>query len=116
MRFRMLHACLCPSSRAVVQEIDATEYVTDWTNRLGPNLKFVGVTILQASQTMFANLAGDSEGMWIGEDNKAVALNFGGGEDSVTALAIPIRRIVAFFQTHLNDAGLVGIDNAAFWR
>lgn len=102
--------------RAVVQSVNSSTLVTDWTMRNGSDVQFSGVTILKRAQAMYANLAGDSGGMWIGEDNKGVALNFGGGEDSETALAIPIRKVVSYFQGVLGDnrAGLVGIDNATF--
>lgn len=103
---------------AVVQEVNADQSVVNWLNPYGNPIDFTGVTVLKRAQGLFANLEGDSGGMWIGEDNKAVALNFGGGEASESALAIPIRRIIAYFQGLLNDnrAGLVGIDNATFWR
>jgi hypothetical protein len=103
--------------RAVVQDVNANATVADWTG-VSATLSFIGVTVLQASHGMFTNLAGDSGGMWIGQDNKAVALNFGGGEESETGLAIPIPTIVAYFQFRLNDpkAGLIGIDNSTLWR
>ncbi len=102
---------------AVVQEVLCTRDVIDWTNPYGKHLSFCGVTVLKRAQGLFTNLAGDSGGLWIGEDNKAVALNFAGGEDSDTAFACPISIVIAYFQVHLDDdrAGLIGIDNATFW-
>ncbi|RON50522.1 hypothetical protein BK666_05180 [Pseudomonas frederiksbergensis] len=104
--------------KAVVQLVDADTEVANFVDPHAHNLAFRGVTVLKNAQNMYANLAGDSGGMWIGEDNKAVALNFAGGEDSDTAFAIPIPRILAYFQDRLGDpkAGLVGIDNATLWR
>lgn len=105
-------------TRAVVQQIEANVEVANFVDPRARNLAFRGVTVLKNAHQLFTNLAGDSGGMWIGEDNKAVALNFAGGEDADTGFAIPITRVLAYFQEKLGDpkAGLVGIDNATLWR
>jgi hypothetical protein len=104
--------------RAVVQSVNAHTEVRNFIEPHRGTVSFRSIVQLKRAQSLFANLEGDSGGMWIGEDNKAVALNFAGGEDSEDAFAIPIVRIIEYFQQALADpkAGLVGIDNATFWR
>jgi hypothetical protein len=102
-------------TEAVVDHINHLGQVGNWLNPGHAAVTFSNVVVLRGRVGGHTNLEGDSGGLWIGQDNKAVALNFGGGEWSDTALAIPITTILTFFQTALNDvsAGLVGIDNSA---
>lgn len=103
--------------QAVVEEVDHDGRVVDWTNPYH-HIGFRGLTVMTRGHGTYTNREGDSGGLWIGEDNKAVALNFAGGEDSDHAMAIPIARVMAFVQKRLGDgeAGLMGISNSTLYK
>jgi hypothetical protein len=83
----------------------------------GHTVEFGPVWEIRRSLDMHTNLEGDSGGLWIAEDNKAVALNFSGGEDVSTSAAIPITAVMTAVQAQLGpQAGLVGIDGSVFAR
>ena len=111
----------CRSSgfiQAIVTRVVQEWPVRNWVVNGGARIKFGPVLELRASTTIFTNLEGDSGGLWIGEDNKAVALNFSGGEESTYAGAIPITTVIAYMQKALNDgqAGLIGVENSTLYR
>lgn len=122
LRDAQLHETLRMASRtsgyieAVVEEINTTTKVANWLNPGHAAIPFQGVVKLKRGVGTHTNLEGDSGGLWIGQDNKAVALNFAGGEWSDSASAFPIKAVLAFFKQELKDpnAGLMGLDSNTF--
>jgi hypothetical protein len=98
--------------QAVVVRMHDSRAVTDWMNPLR-TVDFGPVAEIARAEAGHTNLEGDSGGVWIAEDNKAVALNFSGGEWANSAFAFPMTTVMAWVQSVLGrEAGLVGIDNS----